>query len=282
MSDITIVPDEESKKPTVKIKNEIIQIDQNAIMMAAVESNKDPAAIEKIIDMCLKLNAIAAKKNFNIALSQFQAECPEIKKEKSVDYTSKSGQRVKYEYAPVKDIVKQVKPLLEKHGLCHTYKTDQTENNITVICEIRHIDGHSEQTKITMPIDNSSKMGAAQRVGTAFTYGWRYAFTGALGITTGEEDTDANGPIDDNNTNSVNENPKYPPSPKGNYIPTLSADEAKSGILRMLKDDNLGVFSDDEKNEIRKRIAINKPYSGGWIALHDRVKEKLEKETPVF
>lgn len=278
MSDPVIMPVPDEKKPTDLVKNEIIQIDQNAIMMAAVESNKDPAAIEKIVDMVLRLNAIAAKKNFNIALSRFQAECPEIEKKKKVDYTAKSGQRVKYEYAPVKDIVKQVKPLLEKHGLCHTYKTTQTDKDITVICEIRHIDGHVEQTPITMPIDNTSKMGAAQKVGTAFTYGWRYAFTGALGITTGEEDTDANGPADNTPTNKNN----YPQNPKGNRPPRLSADDAKNKILKMLKEDALDVFSEDEKNEIRKRIATDRPYKGGWIALHDKVEQKILEGTPVF
>lgn len=274
--------DEKQVVATGQQKNSVSLVDVNSLLTMAIEKGTPVETMERLMAMAKQLKDDFARDQFNAALSNFQADCPEIVKTVNVKYKSKSGAMVYYNYAPVKDIVKQVKPIMQKHGLSHTYNTTQTNEKITVICTIRHIDGHSENTQITMPIDNAAKMCAAQKIGTAFTYGWRYTFCGALGITTGDEDTDANGP---------KEEPKKQGKPKNKIsrdewnqqTPPVKFDsEMKDNILLMLKNDTQKVFSDDEKNEIRKRIADDKPYSGGWEKLESRVRFKIEKETVAY
>lgn len=60
--------------------------------------------------------------NIYAALSAFQGENPEIKKTKKVDFTTATGQRVNYMYAPLDEFVQVIRPLLAKHGLSFTHE----------------------------------------------------------------------------------------------------------------------------------------------------------------
>jgi len=60
--------------------------------------------------------------NIYAALSAFQGENPEIKKTKHVDFTTKTGQRVDYWYAPLDEFVSTIRPFLAKHGLSFTHE----------------------------------------------------------------------------------------------------------------------------------------------------------------
>lgn len=254
-------------------QSRICAVDVNALLSKAIDKETPVETMEKLLAMARQLKADYSLEQFNIALSEFQAACPEIKKTKIVK--DKSGE-IRYKYAPLEVIVSQVRELIRNYGFSYTIKTEQTETQFTAICEVRHSAGHCEQTSFVIPIDIKAYMGAAQKVGSASTYAKRYAFCNAFGIMTGDEDTDAND-LDPDLPKS-----KYPPSPKGNGVPKMSAEEAKTEILEMLKNDIGGVFSDNEKNDMRTRIANNKPYRGGWFALHEKVKLKIEMEGVAF
>ena len=60
-----------------------------------------------------------------------------------------------------------------------------------MVCIVHHVEGHSERTAFPVPIDRAARMNDTQKVGSALTYGRRYALCAALGIVTAEEDDDA-------------------------------------------------------------------------------------------
>ena len=54
-----------------------------------------------------------------------------------------------------------------------------------------HILGHSESSDFEVPIDTEGYMTAPQKYASALTFAKRYSLCNALGISTGDEDTDA-------------------------------------------------------------------------------------------
>lgn len=184
--------------------NDVIEVEQNvnapvvsqlnpmSLMQVAVESNADIDKLEKLMALQERWEAGNAKKSFYSALAEFQRSCPDIKK-------LKKGHN--YMYAPLGDIVAQIKGLLADCGLSVRFEQDHS-NGITVTCVVSHKEGHSERTTMTGGADTSGSKNSIQAVGSTVTYLQRYTMTGALGITTADADIDARLPQD----NSVNIN----------------------------------------------------------------------------
>jgi len=182
-----------------------------ALISRAIDKGIPVETMEKILAMGREIRSEQAKRDFDEAMAKFQAECPIISKDKKVDFTSKrTGGRTNYSYAPLDEIVRQVKELIAKNGLSYTIQTENTTDNVTSIVRVRHINGHSEITRFEVPIDKTSFMSAQQQYGAASTFGKRYAFTNAFGILTGDEDNDA----------VHGEEPNIPAQPKRAYSPT--------------------------------------------------------------
>jgi hypothetical protein len=157
------------------------------LIALAIEKGVSVETMEKLLAMRRELKQEAAKEAYFKALGAFQAECPVIEKTKAV---KNKGGSVVYRYAPLESIVEQVRAILTKHGFSYNTDTSQSEQELTVMCVSHHVAGHSETTKIAVPI-GSDYMTAQQMVGSARTFAMRYAFCNAFGILTGDEDTDA-------------------------------------------------------------------------------------------
>ena len=164
-------------------------IDLQTIIEKAIGSGTSVEIIEKLLSIRRDIKTETAKEDFFSALSEFQSQCPQIEKTKEV--LGKDG-KIRYRYAPIEDIVNQVKHNLKKCGFSYMFKTVQDEKNITAICVVHHVSGHKEETTLRVPIDFSSYMNVAQKVASALTYAKRYSFCGAFGIQTADEDDDAN------------------------------------------------------------------------------------------
>lgn len=147
----------------------------------AVTQGADVDKLERLMAMQERWESREAEKAFNRAIASFQHECPRIEKRKK-------GHN--YMYAPLGDIIEQIKDTLHKHGLSFTYTNDHSDNEIKVTCTVTHVDGHSKSTSMTVNPDTSGSKNAIQAIGSAQTYGQRYTLIGALGITTADEDID--------------------------------------------------------------------------------------------
>lgn len=146
-----------------------------------IETIKELRALQK------EMKADEAQEAFVRAMAGFQSACPTIEKNKEV----KNNGKVIYKYAPLDTIVSTVRPILAKYNLAYTVTVEQTVEAITATCKITHSQGHSETSSFAVPITGTQMMSAPQKVASALTYAKRYAFCNALGILTGDEDTDA-------------------------------------------------------------------------------------------
>jgi hypothetical protein len=183
----------------------------------AIEKAVPVETLERLLAMQKDIMATNAKAAYDEAMRNFQAACPVIQKHKKV--LNKDGHSVRYIYAPLDDIIEQVKALLAGHGFSYRLgqEVDKPKPNwLTVYCTATHAAGHSETEKFELPLGAAQFMTAQQEVGAARTFGSRYCFLGVFGIMTGDEDTDTNPPAE-------NKKPAGAPAPGSANKPTQSA-----------------------------------------------------------
>lgn len=156
----------------------------------AIDKGLSAEAMKDLMSIRRELNSESAKRAFDEALGAFQANCPVIQKRKSV--MNKDGRSLRYKYAPLDDIVTQVKELLNTHGFSYSLTTETDKNCVKAVCKLKHNKGHSELSEFQVPIDPQAFMNEQQKFASALTFAKRYAFCNSLGILTGDEDTDSN------------------------------------------------------------------------------------------
>lgn len=199
-------------------ETETAAINPMGLLSMAVDKNLDIEKLERLMTMNKDWQAQQAKKEFFASLSGFQADCPEIKKVRKVDYTSQRTQaKIKYAFASLSDIEKQIKAPMLKHGLSKQFRISQEGAQITVTCEISHSAGHTEKTAMTAALDDSGSKNQIQQAGSTITYLQRYALLAALGITTADTDDDGRG------------------HGEGNDLPVMNEEALKKAVQHVLK-----------------------------------------------
>lgn len=164
------------------MSNKIAVVDNSPakLMSIALENNADVDKLEKLMLMQERWDANQAKKAYFDALTNFQKKAPVIKKVK---------QGHNYKYAPLSDIVAQIKNALHECGLSFRFEQNHNEG-IEITCVVTHVDGHSERTMMKAAPDTSGSKNIIQAAGSTVTYLQRYTLIGALGISTADEDMD--------------------------------------------------------------------------------------------
>ena len=157
------------------------------LLQQAVEAGTSPEALEKLVALQERILDRNAQAEFTTAMSAFQARCPAVAKKHSV---KDRGGRVMYHYAPLEDIVEQIRDLMAELGLSFSFSSDATERGIDVTCTIRHRAGHSETSHAFIPNTKGMNTNAAQDMVIQLTYGKRQTLISALGITTADQDAD--------------------------------------------------------------------------------------------
>jgi hypothetical protein len=152
-----------------------------ALIEMAITQGADIDKLERLMQLQERYDAKNAKAGYLAAVSLFQANCPKIKK-------LKKGHNSKY--APLEDIIEQVKSVLFNAGLSYSFSQTQDAGQITVSCHLSHIDGHTETVFLTSDHDKSGGKQAIQALASTVTYLRRYTFTGVTGIVPSDEDSD--------------------------------------------------------------------------------------------
>lgn len=147
----------------------------------AITSGADIDKLERLMQLQERYDAKNAKSSYLQAVSMFQAVCPSIKK-------LKKGHNSKY--APLEDIIAQVKEPLSNCGLSYSFSQTQTAGNINVSCHLSHVDGHTETVSLESEHDKSGGKQPIQALASAVQYLRRYTFTGVTGIVPCDEDSD--------------------------------------------------------------------------------------------
>ena len=162
------------------------------LLKLAIEKGASVEQLDKLVSLYERMDKIEAGRQFSVAMARFQAECPSIKKGSTAKITKKDGTPgFAYTYAELDDIARAVNPILAKYGLSYSWDTEVTGGNLTVTCTVRHEAGHSIASKIMLPIENAIAMNPQQKVGAAQTYAERRSLSAALGLTTTNDDVDA-------------------------------------------------------------------------------------------
>jgi len=155
----------------------------------AISAGLPVETMERLFSLREKVKAEQAKEGFVRALSSFQKVCPTIVKTKKV--LNKDGRSVRYQFAPLDSIITAIREPLTSNGLSYSWDVANEPTNITAICSVTHELGHTATSSFRVPIDSEGYMTAPQKVASALTFAKRYSLCNALGISTGEDDTDA-------------------------------------------------------------------------------------------
>jgi len=181
-----------TKKEVVEVVPNSTQKDEgnvDSFIQLAITNNAPIETLERLFALHKEVKAEEAKSAYVRAMADFQKDCPVIEKKKKV--MNKDGRTVRYVFAPLEDIVAQIKDVLGRNGLSYTWTIENTDKGMTANAKVTHVQGHSETSSFTVPIDTEGFMTAPQKHAAAQTFAKRYALCNVLGISTGDEDTDA-------------------------------------------------------------------------------------------
>jgi hypothetical protein len=127
------------------------------------------------------VNKSESIKNISVALIKFQAEVQNPK-------NTADNPFYKSKYAPLNEILNDVRPLLSKHGLGVIQSPSGDGEKITINTMLVHESGEwIEFDPLTLKAEKITPQGA----GVAITYGRRYSFSSVTGIAS-EPDDDGN------------------------------------------------------------------------------------------
>lgn len=141
-------------------------------------------------------------KNLAVALAKFQKEVKNpVNTAVNPYFNSK--------YAPLNDILTDIRPLLSKHGLSVIQSPGGDGNLISITTLLMHESGEwIEFDPLVLKADKATAQGA----GSAITYGRRYTLSAILGISS-EDDDDGNYASHDNGNKPTTPQPKNSPKP---------------------------------------------------------------------
>jgi hypothetical protein len=160
----------------------------------AINKDIDINKLKELMQMKKEWDADNARKAFFNALNQFQATVPEITKTKKADF---GPGKANYYYAPLSQIVRDVKEPAEKLGLSYRWEFSDNGDLINVTCLITHKDGHTERTTMSCKADVTGSKNPIQARASAIEYMKRYTLIGGLGVTTADSDIDGIMPVID-------------------------------------------------------------------------------------
>lgn len=172
------------KSELMETENELIQT-PNDLISQAINKGLDVESLAKLMDLQERWQANKSRKLFFEAFTNFQANCPDIRKGKEVSFGL-----TRYHYAPLSDITRQIGKVLKDNNLSYRWEIQDNANEIKVTCLVSHVDGHTEMTTMQASPDTSGSKNPIQARGSAIEYLKRYTLIGALGISTADSDID--------------------------------------------------------------------------------------------
>tara|TARA_R110000772_G_scaffold143235_1_gene252715 strand:- start:213 stop:1013 length:801 start_codon:yes stop_codon:yes gene_type:complete len=227
-------------------------------------------ALEKLMDLQERYEATVAKKEFAIALSNFQASCPTIKKVRKGP---------SYVYAAFDDIMRVISPVLQAHGFSLSFNQSTAEDMTYMKCVVIHSGGHTmestydtQKSKPIMSRAGNSVTNLEQAGASSNSFAKRYCLVNAMNIICTDMDDDAQ---------SVT-----PRQQDANFAPATSpkidkrAVAIKSIKLRMEKaslvdadvDTALSVLMKkkvDDWEKLEAKVIMRLDSEGGWKTIKD-------------
>lgn len=173
----------------VEVKDDFNAGQMMHAMIQAGITTENVAAFKELVLLQERGEDRKAKREFAAAFSALQAELPPVQAMKTVPNNDGTA---RYKYAPYEEVLKQVKPYLDKYGFSLRFSQKLDTGKITMICTLLHSGGHTETNEFTCRIGQGPpKSNESQADGAASSYAQRGALCDALNIVV-RQDTDAN------------------------------------------------------------------------------------------
>lgn len=149
--------------------------------------------LDKLLALQERWEANEARKAFVVAMNDFKRNKPEVHKNKTVDYTGNKGRTV-YDHATLDNICDVLGEALSQVGISYRWRTENLDGGwIRVACILTHEMGHSEETQLQGPPDQSGGKNAIQAIGSTTEYLRRYTLLSATGVAVKGMDDDGQG-----------------------------------------------------------------------------------------
>ena len=178
-----------SASNSVTILPETRDVTPLSLLSQALSRGADMATLEKFMDLQERHERNQARKAFDAAIASAKAEIPVIRKNRTVDFTGKTGIRTNYVFEDLAEIARSVDPILSKHGLSYRFRTSSPPSEpVTVTCILSHRGGHSEENTLTAGRDDSGNKNSIQAIGSTITFLQRYTLKAALGLAAAADD----------------------------------------------------------------------------------------------
>jgi len=123
----------------------------------------------------------------------------------------------KSKYAPLPEILKQVRPILNKYGLVLIQNTGSDLSGLPFVQTIL-LDAEGGGTIESERLILQPEKKTVQGIGSAITYGRRYQLSALLGISS-EDDNDGNGKTEPSSPPRKSQQPRKQPKPTGKAQP---------------------------------------------------------------
>lgn len=183
----------------IEVPNELAERLQPATQLTPIQmayqlmsNGHDLAAVKEMIAFGKELEADAAKKAFNVAMAEAQAEMMPVA-------TNADNPQTRSKYATYDQLDRALRPIYTRHGFGLSF--DEAESPkpdcIRIVCEVTHRAGHTKTFHRDMPADGKGAKGGdvmtkTHAAGAAASYGMRYILRGVFNVAVGEGDNDGN------------------------------------------------------------------------------------------
>lgn len=147
----------------------------------------------KMMDLYERVQERSARVAYFNALAKFKREIPRITHDKDTSKATNAGGKFSFTYASKAAIMAAIQPHLDANGLFLTFDTEPSEKAgwLVEVATLHHVDGHKETSRVAMPTDSTLPIGSQQKVGSAMSYGQRYAIIAVLGLSLDEPGDEA-------------------------------------------------------------------------------------------
>ncbi len=250
----------EKKEQAVIVAEQVHDIQQtpSALLALAVQKDLDIEKLTKLMDLHERWEKNEAKKQYVAAITAFKQNPPKIVKDMHVEFTTSRG-KTSYNHASLGNVVASITEGLSQHQLTVNWSTQQTNGDISVTCSITHVGGHSENTNMTAPPDDSGGKNRIQAIGSTISYLQRYTLLAIVGLATNEFE-------DDGRAGKQKENAR----PKTEQMAKQSDVDAIISLASELKE----VLSEESKTALRKviHVGMTEQVCAGWKATLEKIK----------
>jgi len=178
------------KQASYEVVNVEVESKPSDMILAAVKGGADLEKLERLLALQIKWEENEAKKAYNLAMTKFKENAPDIEKDKKVSFPA-GGKTMEYHHASLANVTRKINKGLSGHGLSASWTTTQTNGSVTVTCKITHSQGHSEETSLTASPDTSGSKNAIQAIGSTISYLERYTLLALCGLATSDMDDDS-------------------------------------------------------------------------------------------